>query len=448
VSLPSQVKRNFLADASLTDSGDSRGADCKDNAMTAQIAKVLTEATGLLRAPQRVGPLLHKVLSDKLRHTFEQRHLYSYTKTKLASEEMLNALLRWIIHAQRPDGGIAAYYSLLSGYSESYPEVTGYIVPTLYDFTRSTREGNAAFVAERATQWLLSLQMSTGAFPGGVYGGLHRSEAQASIFNTGQILEGLVRAHAETKRPEILQAAMAAGDWLVEMQQADGSWSGSGAYQNAAHTYYSMVAWALADLAECSAEKKYGIAADKNLDWVLSHFRPSGWIDGINLRGHPNYLHFVAYVLQGVLECGSLRRRTDANQMVAKSAWVLLRKFETNKYLPGAYDADFRNGAHFTCLTGNAQMSCVWLRLFEMTGDLRYLNAALKMNEMLKQLVAVRGRRGIDGGVSGSYPVWGRYQPLRYISWGCKFFADALLLERRLTRSLEASGLGELPCAS
>jgi len=106
--------------------------------------------------------------------------------------------------------------------------------------------------------------------------------------------------------------------------------------------------------------------------------------------------------------------------MVAKSAWALLRKFETNKYLAGAYEADFKSGTQFTCLTGNAQMSCIWLRLFEMTDDLRYLNAALKMNEMLKQLIVIRGRRGIDGGVSGSYPIWGRYQPLRYISWGCK----------------------------
>ncbi len=171
----------------------------------------------------------------------------------------------------------------------------------------------------------------------------------------------------------------------------------------------------------------------------MSHFRPSGWIDGVNLQGHPNYLHFIAYVLQGVLECGIARRCDDAIEVVAKSSWVLLRKFETNKFLPGAYETEFKNGQRFTCLTGNAQMSCVWLRLYEMTGDLRYLNAALKMNEMLKQLIPERGPQGIFGGVSGSYPVWGRYQPLRYISWGNKFLADALLLERRLTRSFEAS---------
>jgi hypothetical protein len=84
-------------------------------------------------------------------------------------------------------------------------------------------------------------------------------------------------------------------------------------------------------------------------------------------------------------------------------------------------------------------MSCVWLRLFEVTHDLRYLNAALKMNEMLKQLIPRNGPRGIVGGVSGSYPVWGSYQPLRYISWGCKFFADALMFEQRVTQSYEAA---------
>jgi Prenyltransferase and squalene oxidase repeat len=431
----------------------------EETAMTGRTAKALAEGTGLLRAPQRVVPLIQKLVSDRLRLTFEQRHLYSYATTKRASGDTLNSLLRWILDAQRPDGGIAAYYSFLTGYSESYPEVTGYIIPTLYDFAHAAGDDGAVRAAEHATAWLLSLQMPTGSFPRGLHNGTAGAEAQPSVFNTGQILQGLVRAHAETNRPEILRAATAAGDWLIKMQQPDGSWSGPAVYQNVAHTYYSMVAWALGELSARAADHhrdhinhertlNYSLAADRNLDWVLSHFLPSGWIDGISLRGHPNYLHFIAYVLQGVLECGILQRRSDAIEAVAKSSWTLLRKFETNKFLPGAYDADFKNGYRFTCLTGNAQMSCVWLRLFEVTDDLRYLNAALKMNEMLKELIPPRGPRGITGGVSGSYPIWGRYQPLRYISWGCKFFADALLLEQRLTQSFEAHAFEALPCAS
>ena len=432
----------------MTSSGEVRRANGVERATTTQIAKALTDSTGLLRGPQRIIPLLQKITSDILRVSFEQRHLYSYAITKRSSDETLRALLRWMLHAQRGDGGIAAYYSLLTGYSESYPEVTGYIIPTLYDLRRETGDGSCALAADLATQWLLSLQMPSGAFPAGLHDVFHGNEAQPSVFNTGQILQGLVRAYAETRRPQIMQAAVSAGDWLVEMQQPDGSWSGPGAYQGTAHTYYSMVAWSLAELSAGTGDDQYGIAAERNLNWAMSHWRPSGWFDGINLRGHPNYLHFIAYVLQGGLECAFLRRRDDAIQKIAKSAWILLRRFENNKYLPGAYEADFKRGAQFACLTGNAQMSCVWLRLFEMTNDLRYLNAALKMNEMLKRLVLSEGRRGVDGGVGGSYPVWGAYQPLRYISWGCKFFADALMLEQRLTRSLRAVDVGALPCAS
>jgi uncharacterized protein YyaL (SSP411 family) len=433
-----------VTNSALTASRAASSGNGVSDAPSGRVAKALTEATGLLRRPHRVVPLIQKLISDKLRVIFEQRHLYSYTATRRPSGDALNSMVRWLQYAQRADGGIAAYYSLLTGYSKSYPQVTGYIIPTLYDFARATEHEEARVAAERATQWLLSLQMPTSAFPGGLQG----AAAQPSIFNTGQILQGLVRAYSETRRQEILHAAVAAADWLARMQMPDGSWSGPGAYQNAAHTYYSMVAWSLAELSDCTPTSQYGLAAEKNLDWVLSHVRPSGWIDGINLHGHPNYLHFIAYVLQGALECAILRKRRDAMQAVAKSAWRLLRKFETNKYLAGAYEADFTAGQPFTCLTGNAQMSCVWLRLFEVTGDLRYLNAALKMNEMLKQLIPTRGSSGIVGGVSGSYPVWGRYQPLRYISWGCKFFADALLLEQRLTRSFEASAFEALPCAS
>src|SRR5208337_3036288 len=201
---------------------DSLGKVDGTNATIGQIAKALNEAAGLLRGPQRVVPLIQKLVSDKIRVTFEQKHLYSYTTTKRSSTETLNLLLRWIRDAQRPDGGIAAYYSLLTGYSESYPEVTGYIIPTLYDFARvAGKEGaSARACAERATQWLLPLQLQTGAFLGGLYG-KHGNEAQPSVFNTGQILQGLVRAEAETSCPEVRKTVVKAGDWLVTMQNAE-----------------------------------------------------------------------------------------------------------------------------------------------------------------------------------------------------------------------------------
>jgi hypothetical protein len=411
--------------------------------MTTKTVRALSEAVGLLRAPHRIIPLFSKLASDELRTTFEHRHLYSYVATTIPTAAALRSVVDWIFHAQRPDGGIAAYYSLLTGYSESYPEVTGYIIPTLYDFVRLTGDRAARHAAYLATDWLLSLQMTSGAFPGGLHGSdtVPGNNAQPSVFNTGQILQGLVRAcvetKTETKKAKFLKSAVAAGDWLAAIQQADGSWTGPAAYQGTAHTYYSMVSWALAQLAAESGDRRHAAAADRNIDWVLAHVQPSGWIDGINLRGHPAYLHFIAYVIQGTLECGILRQRDDAIQAAAKPAWVLLRKFETHKRLLGTYEPDFKGGQRFACLTGNAQMSCVWLRLFEVTGDLRYLNAALKMNEMLKQLLPVKGRRGVVGGVAGSNPIWGAYQPMRFISWGCKFLADALMLEQRLTRQFE-----------
>ena len=423
---------------------NSPESSSSQNFMTTKTVRVLTEAAGLLRAPERVIPLFSKLASDELRTAFAHRHLYSYVTPTIPTADALRSVVNWIFRAQRPDGGIAAYYGLLTGYSESYPEVTGYIIPTLYDFGRLTGDLVARHAAFLATDWLLSLQMTSGAFPGGLHasGSGPGNNAQPSVFNTGQILQGLVRAHAErhakTRNAKILERAVAAGDWLAAIQQADGSWAGPATYQGTAHTYYSMVSWALAQLAAESGDPRHAAAADRNIDWVLAHVQPSGWIDGINLRGHPAYLHFIAYVIQGTLECGILRRRDDAIQLAGKPAWVLLRKFETHKRLLGTYEPDFRGGRRFACLTGNAQMSCIWLRLFEVTGDLRYLSAALKMNEMLKQLLPVKGRRGVVGGVAGSYPIWGAYQPLRLISWGCKFLADALMLEQRLTRQVEA----------
>ena len=406
--------------------------------------RALQEALGLLKKPLRIIPLLSKVAADGISPVISPRHLYSYSTSKVPTDGALRSLIGWILRAQRPDGGIAAYYSFLTGYSDSYPEVTGYIVPTLYDFAHATGDAASLAAAERATEWLYSLQMASGAFPAGLHKSAGRPYStdppQPSIFNTGQILQGLVRAYVEKRSNEALTKAASAGEWLASVQETSGAWTGAGAYQGQPHTYYSMVAWALAQLAAESGERRYADAADRNIDWVLTYLRPSGWIDGINLQGHPAYLHFVAYVIQGVLECGILRKRQDAIAAAENAAWALLRKFETHKRLAGTYETDFAAGQKFTCLTGNAQISCVWLRLAEITGDFRYLNAALKINELIKQLLPRSSSPELQGGVAGSHPIWGAYQPMRLISWGAKFFADALMLEQRMVQRLEAEG--------
>jgi len=46
-----------------------------------------------------------------------------------------------------------------------------------------------------------------------------RTERQTVVFDTGQIIHGLVRAFEETDESCFLVAARRAGDWLVEIRK-------------------------------------------------------------------------------------------------------------------------------------------------------------------------------------------------------------------------------------
>ena len=395
--------------------------------MTTTLNKIASEIGGLITRPHRVAPLAGFVTRDGWRTLVEQRHLYRFAAEGRDSLEVLHGLMEWVRRAQRPGGGIAAYYSLLTGYAPAYPETTGYLIPTAYDYAEVAGSAAHRRLAEEMTEWLLGLQLADGAFPGG----FATDPPAPSVFNSGQILHGLVRAWRETGDERVLDAAVRCGDWLVRVQHDDGRWEGP-TYKGSSHTYYTMVSWPLALLAKATEEPRYARAAERHLDWVVAQQRPSAWFDGIGLP--VMFLHFIAYLIQGALETGRLVGHQPAIDAATKAAWRLLRSFEIRKWLNGDYRPDWKAGGRYACLTGNAQMSCVWLRLHDMTGDMRWLNAAMKMNELVKETIPQHGPEGTIGGVAGSFPLWGRYQPMRYINWGAKFFADALLEEQRAMR--------------
>ncbi|MFA6262632.1 MAG: hypothetical protein WC760_14300, partial [Bacteroidia bacterium] len=108
------------------------------------------------------------------------------------SARVLPAVLRWLALAQdrsaSHDGGVARDFSLRHGWATSYPETTGYIIPTLLAYARRSGQSEFRDRALRMADWLVGIQLPGGGFQGGK---IDSVPVVPVTFNTGQILIGL-----------------------------------------------------------------------------------------------------------------------------------------------------------------------------------------------------------------------------------------------------------------
>src|SRR5205807_3734044 len=119
------------------------------------------------------------------------------------------------------DGGVARDFSLVTGWSTSYPETTGYIVPTMLAFAKIREDENVRQRARRRLDWLVSIQLPCGGFQGGT---INSDPVVPVSFNTGQVLLGLAAGVREFGDEKYHKAMCRAADWLVETQDPDGCW--------------------------------------------------------------------------------------------------------------------------------------------------------------------------------------------------------------------------------
>lgn len=367
------------------------------------------------------------------------RDLRRKRTTPRSNEEHLSAAIKWLYRSQDVTGGrgSAAYYSLLTGWSGPYPETTGYIIPTLYNYAEYADSEEARKRAQDMATWLLKKQFGGGAFPGGID---PDSDAEPSVFNTGQILFGLVRAYEETGEERFKSAAIEAAGWLVSVQHPDGYWNKYD-YKNETHTYCSRVAWALLEVDRLAESRKYRFAAEDHFDWVVSRQQSNGWFENAGFsEGETPFLHTIAYTIRGLLEGGILLDNQEFISSAQSAANQLCELHMKNGPLKGKYDSDW-NSKDFYCLTGNAQMAVVWLRLSSITGEEKYTRSAISEVEFLKQLQEKREASiDVGGSIKGSHPIWGEYMRIRYPNWAAKFFTDALLRLTTQERCSEVNG--------
>ncbi|MGI8715004.1 MAG: hypothetical protein ACR2NR_17845 [Solirubrobacteraceae bacterium] len=352
----------------------------------------------------------------------------------------LDATYRWVCRAQdaRPDGGVSGIFDLVRGtWSASYPETTGYTIPTLLSLASVSGDDEAYERALRMADWCSEVQMQDGAVLSGLLG-MPRGPA---VFNTGQVIFGWVAAYERSGREHYADCARRACDWLVANQSADGAWRANLSMMTTApvNTYNARCAWAMAYAGRALGEPRFVAAAEQACDWVLTQQNDGGWFHhaGFAVDEVP-LLHTISYViegLQGVHAFGGDQRYLDAAR---RAVDAILRRYAAGP-VAGRLDAQWRPTVSWRCPTGEAQIAIVLHRLAPHFPDGGYLEAGQRL---VAGVAAVQlslsagaplrpGGGPAVGGVPGSYPVWGGYVRFGLPNWAAKFFLDALLQASR-----------------
>ncbi len=342
-------------------------------------------------------------------------------------KDALRAAIGYLMRAQQQsaDDGISSFH-LIHGWSSSYPETTGYIIPTLLASAEHLQWKEPRERAIRAADWLLSIQHTEGGWQGGRIA----ENRDPVVFNTAQVIRGLLAAHDATGREDYLEACMRAGEWILGSQSRDGAWRQKNFLQ-AARVYDTYVSAPILRLHRITGDDRYRKAAMANLEWVLAQQWANGWFsnaDNTEKHNERPITHTIAYTIDGLIECAAHVRHDVMMDRATRTANFFLDTFLRDGWLNGRYDAQWR-GSESLITTGCAQLAVCWAWLHRITGEPKYAEGLQRMTDLLMAMQHANrvGPPDAHGALSGSYPLWGRYENFAFPNWGTKYFADALL---------------------
>jgi len=258
-----------------------------------------------------------------------------------------------------------------------YPEVTGYTIPTLYEWGEKE-------LARDLTLWLLKEQNEDGSFSA--------PDGTPYTFDTGQAVRGFLAALYDLPRVE--KALTRACDWILAQVRQDGRLACPSTANSKWPDHDDRIhLYVLPLLVEAGLRlnKPEYIAASHR---VLRYYKHRQGLLEFNMLSH-----FHAYVMEALVDLGEIDLARAGMEPIA----TLQRK-------DGSVPA--YNNVSWVCPTGVAQYAVVWYKL----GMRERADKALRYLEKIQ-------RR--NGGFRGSHGKGAKYFPKEEISWAVKFFLDA-----------------------
>ena len=323
--------------------------------------------------------------------------------------------LDWLLFSQVE--GYRHSFHFGYGWFDEYPETTGYIIPTMLEGYKLFDEKKYYNSAKKAINWLQKIQNKDGSF--------NDLNGQKQVFDTGQILIGFNYVYKNFKEFDIKENLIKSAEWLCKIQENDGSWI-QFAYNKQPHSYYSRVGSALIDAGILLQNKKFIEKGKKNIEWVLANQMENGFFKYASFDKNSPFLHTIIYILEGLFKAYKLLNDKSILKSILKNSDKFL-DLSRNGILYSQYNEKFEVINQEKCLTGIAQWTGVCKNIYDVTNNENYLKEYHKNINFLKSHQFISNNKNLDGGISGSLGVNGKYMKYSIPNWAVKFFVDGLI---------------------
>lgn len=411
----------------------------------------------LHRAKKSTTPLINLLTKKEYRdHLLYDHSRFNLSKFKVGENSVspwlydsyptadrikaLESGIAWLINSQvlANDDGSSSYHTINGWTQSGYPETTGYIIPTLLLYSKLYNKPEVVSHAIKMGEWLLKIQKPSGGWASGYY---HQQRTEV-VFNTGQIIRGMVALYEHTKDEKYLQACDRACAWLTSIQDPQGYWQ-KNVYLNMVRVYDTYVSHPILMANKYLNNPAYTETARKNIYWVIDKKqKANGWFEDADNTVDNNLtpiLHTISYTIDGIMESGYILKDDHIIKKGKLAADTLFHKFSKQKFMFDKYDANWKSASQYINLTGSAQISIIWSRMAHHLNQAEYLNASMKMNDFLifTQNRFPKESKNSKGAIAGSFPIWGDYQQYNFPNWATKYFCDSLMLEMEYTKQLK-----------
>jgi len=388
---------------------------------------------------KKVSDRLKRMRSEKAAIKFEKKFENRNHSFVSSDENHLRATIGWLKKAQDAtvDGGVSRGWDFIGsgksnaeGWQPSYPETTGYIIPTMIESAKLLGDKDLLRRAKLMADWELQIMFPDGA----VHGGNIAQKSSKAIFDTGQVIRGLLAIYDETKDEKYLKTAQKSARWMLESEyNKEGRWiENNAACVNPHSTTYNTFAIApLAELGKIINNKELLELGKRVGHFALKMQNSNGWFNGADFSSRPDaLLHTIAYTIDGLWDLGEILNEEEFLKAAKRALGGVLSQMDEQGKISGRLNSLWKGDVDWCCLTGIAQIGVTCMKVFKKDKEAKYFEVAKKAKEFLKtcQNNLDDSYGGGKGAVWGSWPISGGYEKYQALDWAAKFFADLLIV--------------------